>query len=272
MAVTISIALQKGGTSKTTTSLNLADCLGYRHKKVLLIDLDSQANATFTSGQDSKNLGNSVYNVLTPDNRYKCTAEEAVIHCKYYDLIPADIDVKDLVVELNDVFALKKAIQPLQSRYDYIVIDTPPAITSITINALCCSDHIILPCEPRPYSFLGLSDLLDAINQIKENHWNGNLNVLGILLVKYNKRTRLTRNMREMIEKYADRMDTTIFSTSIRECIAVPESQVARVPLLDYSPRCTAVIDYQEFTSQVIKRLGEGKNGKKRERFTKRHE
>lgn len=272
MAVTISIALQKGGTSKTTTSLNLADCLGYRRKKVLLIDLDSQANATFTSGQDSKNLGNSVYNVLTPDNRYKCTAEEAIVHCKYYDLIPADIDVKDLVVELNDVLALRKAIRPLQSKYDYIVIDTPPAITSITINALCSSDYIILPCEPRPYSFLGLSDLLDAINQVKENHWNDNLNVLGILLVKCNKRTRLTRNMKEMIEKYADQMDTTVFRTSIRECIAVPESQVARIPLLDYSPRCTAIMDYQEFTNQVIKRLGEGKNGKKRERFTKRYE
>lgn len=272
MAITISIALQKGGTSKTTTSLNLANCLGYRHKKVLLIDLDSQANATFTSGYDSKNLENSVYNVLTPDSRYKCKAEEAVVHCKYYDLIPADIDVKDLVVELNDVFALKKAIRPLQSKYDYIIIDTPPAITSITINALCSSHHIILPCEPRPYSFLGLSDLLDAINQIRDSHWNDDLNVLGILLVKYNKRTRLTKNMKKMIEEYVGRMDTTIFSTSIRECVAVPESQVARVPLLDYSPHCTAIMDYQEFTSQVLKRLGERKNGKKRERFTKRHE
>lgn len=272
MAVTISIALQKGGTSKTTTSLNLADCLGYRNKKVLLIDLDSQANATFSSGHDSKNLENSVYNVLTLDNRYKCTAEESILHCKYYDLIPADIDVKDLVVELNDVFALKKAIQPLQRKYDYIVIDTPPAITSITINALCCSDHIILPCEPRPYSFLGLSDLLGAIKQIKRNHWNDNLNVLGILLVKYNKRTKLTKNMKEMIEKYANRMGTTVFGTSIRECIAIPEAQVAQVSLLDYSPHCTAIMDYQEFTSQVLKRLGERKNGKKREIFAKRHE
>ena len=272
MAITISIALQKGGTSKTTTSLNLADCLGHRNKKVLLIDLDSQANTTFTSGHDSKNLKNSVYNVLTPDNRYKCTAEEAVLHCKYYDLLPADIDVKDLVVELNDVFALKKALQPLQSKYDYIIIDTPPAITSITINALCSSDHIILPCEPRPYSFLGLSDLLDAINQIRENHWNDNLDVLGILLVKYNKRTRLTKNMKEMIKEYADRMNTTVFHIGIREYIAVPESQVARVPLLDYSPHCTAIVDYQEFTNQVLKRLGERKNGKKRERFTKWHE
>lgn len=257
MAVTISIALQKGGTAKTTTSLNLANCLGYRHKKVLLVDLDSQANATFTSGHDSKNLENSVYNVLTPDNRYKCMAEEAILHCKYYDLIPADIDVKDLVVELTDVFALKKAIQPLQSKYDYIIIDTPPAITSITINALCSSDHIILPCEPRPYSFLGLSDLLDAINQVRGNHWNDNLNVLGILLVKYNKRTRLTHNMKEMIMEYAARMDTTVFVTGIRECIAVPESQVARVPLLDYSPHCTAIVDYQDFTDQVLERLGD---------------
>ena len=257
MAVTISVALQKGGTAKTTTSLNLANCLGYMHKKVLLIDLDSQANATFTSGHDSKNLDNSIYNVLTPDDHYKCPIEESILHCKYYDLIPADIDVKYLVVELNDVFALKKAIQPLQSKYDYIIIDTPPAITSITINALCSSDHIILPCEPRPYSFLGLSDLLDAINEIRENHWNDNLNVLGILLVKCNNRTKLNKKMREMIEEYAGWMDTTVFSTSIRDCIAVPESQVARVPLLDYSPRCTAIMDYQEFTYQALKRLGE---------------
>lgn len=257
MAVTISIALQKGGTSKTTTSLNLANCLGYRHKKVLLIDLDSQANATFTSGHDSKNLENSVYNVLTSDNRYKCAIEDAVLHCKYYDLIPADIDVKDLVVELNDVFTLKKAMQSLKIKYDYIIIDTPPAITGITINALCSSDYIILPCEPRPYSFLGLSDLLDIINQIKENHWNDSLNVLGILLVKYNNRTKLNKSMKEMIEEYANRMNTTVFSTSIRECISVPESQVARIPLLDYSPHCTAIIDYKGFTSQVLKRLGE---------------
>ena len=183
MAITISIALQKGGVGKTATALNLAAELGLRKKSVLLIDLDAQADSTYSSGYNTSDLEYSLYNVLTTDNEYHCNIEQAILNCKYYDLLPADSAVNDLTLELKDFEALKKVLALVQNKYDFIILDCPPAISMITANAFVASQNIIIPSECRTYSFLAMMDLKQSINEIKES-LNPDLKVLGILLVK----------------------------------------------------------------------------------------
>ena len=256
MAKVISIALQKGGTAKTTTAINLAANLSHRKKKVLLIDMDSQANASFASGVNVRNLQNSLYNLLTTDRRYKCNLAEVVLHGDSYDVIPADSDVIDLSKELDSVTVLKSILKPIQESYDYIVIDCPPALSIITQNALAVSDYVIIPSEPKPFNFTGMVDLKEMINDI-QNGYNTNLQVLGILLVKYNRRTNLTKTIQQMIEGFAVQLQTTVYSSTIREGVAVPESQLAQKPLIDYAPSANPTIDYKAFTTETLKRMGE---------------
>lgn len=256
MAVTISVALQKGGTAKTTTAINLAANLGNQGKKVLLIDMDSQANASFSSGLNPRNLDNSLYNVLTTDARYKCTTKEAILSLKYYDIIPADRDVADLVNEMKSADALKNILASVSDNYDYIILDTPPNLSVVTLNALVSSHSIIIPSEPKPFNFTGMIDLEDTIEDVRTN-WNPSLKVLGILLVKYSNRTNLNRQMKELIEKEAANLKTTCFECSIRDGIAVSESQLAQKPLIDYAPSSKPSMDYKAFTTEVLQRIGE---------------
>ena len=252
----ISISLQKGGTAKTTTAINLAADLTAKGKKVLLIDMDSQANATFASGINSRDLDNSLYNVLTSENRYRCTISEATLSTDYYDIIPADRDVADLVNEMTKAVQLKSCLETIKGRYDYVVLDTPPALNVVTLNAFVASDSIIIPTEPKPFNFTGMRDLEDTIEDVKKN-WNKSLTVLGILLVKYSNRTNLNKQIKELIDREATHLGTTCFTTTIREGIAVPESQMAQEPLIEYAPKAKPTIDYKGFTTEVLERLGD---------------
>ena len=256
MSKVISIALQKGGTAKTTTAINLAANLAHRKKRVLLIDMDFQANATFGSGINGKTLKNSIYNVLTPDRRYSCNINDATLHTDFYDIVPADKDVMDLQLELKSFTALSEAIKTIGNSYDYIIIDCPPALNIISQNALVASDYIIIPCEPKPFNFTGMVDMKETIDVVRTNH-NPDLKVLGILLVKYNRRTNLTKLMQDSIENYSAQLQTTVYETTIREGVAVPESQLAQQPLIYYAPSAKPTIDYKAFTSETIKRLGD---------------
>lgn len=256
MAITISIALQKGGVGKTATALNLAAELGLRKKSVLLIDLDAQADSTYSSGYNTSDLEYSLYNVLTTDNEYLCNIEQAILNCKYYDLLPADSAVNDLTMELKDFEALKKVLALVQNKYDFIILDCPPAISMITANAFVASQNIIIPSECRTYSFLAMMDLKQSINEIKES-LNPDLKVLGILLVKYDKRTTLTKQMQDMIIDFSEQLHTTVYNATIRSGIAVEESALNQVPLCDYVRKNNnkPYIDYRGFVTETLKRL-----------------
>lgn len=256
MAKILSIALQKGGTAKTTTAINLAANLAYRKKKVLLIDMDFQANATFGSGIDQKTLEASIYNVLTPSREYNCSIASAILHTDYYDLLPADKDVVDLQLELKSPTALKESLASIKDGYDYIVIDCPPAVNIISQNVLVASDYIIIPSQPKPFNFTGMVDMRDTLESVQKRY-NPKLSVLGILLVMYNNRTNLTKLMQETISNFSDQMHTTVYETSIREGVAVSESQLAQKPLIYYAPSAKPTIDYKAFTTETLKRLGD---------------
>lgn len=254
MAKIISVALQKGGVGKSTTAQALASTLGSMGKKVLLIDLDSQGNVTYSSGVDVPEK--TITDVLGED----CTAEEALVYCKYYDLLTADSYLTNVEVSENVSGALlKDGISSIANNYDYIVIDTPPALGNLLNNALTASDYVIIPTEARPFALQGLSALYDTIQNV-QNRSNSNLKVLGILLIKYHSRSILNRDIRDMICEYADSIHTSVFNVSIREGIAVAEAQTVRQPLIDYAKNSKPNIDYEEFAKEVLKRM-EGERG-----------
>lgn len=251
MAVVISVALQKGGVGKSTTSQALASTLGFKQQRTLLIDMDSQANVTYSSG--ILDPEKSITDVLGGD----CSIDEALIHCKYYDLLAADSYLTNVEMAEIESTLLRNAIERIKSKYDYIVIDTPPALGNLSYNALVASDYVIIPTDPRPFALQGLGSLNTTIESIR-NTLNPSLKVLGILLIKYSNRTILNRDIRDMIADYAKQMNTIVFDTTIREGIAVPEAQIMQQPLLDYAKNSKPNIDYKAFTTELLKRIGEG--------------
>lgn len=147
-------------------------------------------------------------------------------------------------------------IAPLRDQYDFIVIDTPPALGNLSYNSLSASDYVVIPSEPRPFALQGLGALHETIKSVQKNV-NPRLKVLGILLIKYSNRTVLNRDIKDMIEDYAKEMDTVVFNTTIREAIAVAEAQTVRQPLIDYAKSSKPNIDYKAFTTEVLKMIGE---------------
>lgn len=256
MAIKISITLQKGGVGKTSTALALASELGRRGKKVLLIDADAQADSTYSSGYSADQLDYSLFNVLTTEEEYKCNVKDAILSTKYYDLIPADNDVNDLVRELNDFYVLKNALTEIDDLYDFIVVDCPPALSIVTSNVLVGCDHVIIPSDCRTYSFLGILELKKNIDGIKQE-MNPKLNVLGVLLVKFDKRTTVTKQLKEMIEEFSEQLDTSVYNATIRNGIAVEEAELNQVPLCDYVRKNNnkPYIDYKGFVTETLKRL-----------------
>ena len=160
------------------------------------------------------------------------------------------------MAEVSPTLLKNTVIAPLRDQYDFIVIDTPPALGNLSYNALSASDYVVIPSEPRPFALQGLGALHETIKSVQKNV-NPGLKVLGILLIKYSNRTVLNRDIKDMIEDYAKEMDTIVFSTSIREAVAVAEAQTVRQPLIDYAKSSKPNIDYKAFTTEVLKRIGE---------------
>ena len=250
MAIIISIALQKGGTGKSTTAQALASTLGFKHKKVLLIDMDSQGNLTYSSNIDKPDK--TITDVLGED----CRVDEALIHCKYYDFLAADSYLTNVeMAESIEPTLLKNTIEPIKDKYDFIIVDTPPALGNLSFNSLVASDYIVIPIEPRPFALQGLEALHNTIESIR-NSLNPSLKVLGILLIKYNNRIVLNRDIKAMIEDYTKQMNTVVFHTVIRESIVVAEAQTVREPLIDYAKNSKPSIDYEVFTIELLERIG----------------
>lgn len=247
-AITISIALQKGGVAKSTTAQTLASCFGSAGKKVLLLDLDAQQNCTFSSGVEPKEKTSS--DLLGG----QCEPDEVIVPSKYYDIIPADSYLAN--VESADVPGnlLKNAIAPCTSQYDLIIIDTPPSLGNIMKNALIASDYVIIPIEASPYSMQGIDAFVDTIQSVRKSE-NKNLKILGILLVKYHDRSIINRNLKANIMQYAQEISTEVFGTFIRESVVVKESQTCRKDLIDYAPKSNPAIDYKNLAQEILRRF-----------------
>lgn len=251
----ISIANQKGGVGKTTTSVNLSACLAHLGKKVLLIDTDPQGNATSGVGINKGDVQNCIYDVLIDD----ADVRSAVMPTKVESLnvIPATIALAGAEIELVSTISrevrLKHALDELKDEYDYIIIDCPPSLGLLTLNALTASDALIIPVQCEYYALEGLSQLLSTIRLVQK-HLNQDLMIDGVLLTMFDARTNLGIQVIEEVKKY---FQDKVYHTVIARNVRLSEAPSHGEPIIVYDPRSRGAEVYLELAKEVI-RNGEG--------------
>lgn len=244
----ISVINRKGGVGKTATAHALGAGLMRKGYKVLFIDLDSQANLTFSIGADFNKV--SIYEVLTG----KATAQEAIQHAPGGDVITASYELSTADMTLTETgkeYKLKEALESIQSNYDYIVIDTPAQLGTLTINALTASTSAIIPVQAEIYSIQGIGQLLDTITSVKK-YCNRDLFIKGILVTRYNARAIISRDMLNSLEDIAERLNTKVYKAQIRECVAIKEAQASKTDIFSYSSGSNAALDYESFVNEFL--------------------
>ena len=247
MSTVIAVTNQKGGVGKTTTSCALCGVFTQKGKKVLAIDLDPQGNLTFSLGAaDDKN---TIHDVL----KGEISIEEAIQTTKNCDVIASNILLSGSELELTSVgreYILKEMLVSVLDKYDYIILDTPPALSILTINAYTAANDLIIPMTPEILSLQGIAQLKDTILAVKK-YYNKNLNLRGILLTKYNPRILLTKEVEELAGIVAQQLDTVVLRTKISPSVAAAEAPAHQKTITRYSPRTKAAKDYDTLVSEL---------------------
>lgn len=252
MAKIIAVANQKGGCGKTTTTICFAQELRGRKKKVLVIDTDPQCNTTDFYQAEVEDQ-NTVADILYGD----VPAADCIQHKQYGDIIPSDKELSNAesMTRPDEMrfLHLKKSLKGIKDQYDYIIIDTPPAIGVLLKNVLATADEILIPIEESGWSVKGLMDLNDAVT-MAENTTNENLHIAGLLVIKAKKNTRRSRRIEETSEMLAEKMNTRLFHTKIRESVRTSEALTEYgIPLWEYAPGSTTQLDYEDFVNEFLK-------------------
>jgi chromosome partitioning protein len=249
----IAIANQKGGVGKTTTAINLSAALARTGKKVLLIDLDPQANSTLTF-LDPYSFERSVYEMLTePEVRSEDVVRSSTV--AGLDILPSRISLakfeSKLIGEFDAPFRLKDRIEGLIKTYDYIVIDTPPTLGLITVNALVASNYLIVPIQPSYFALEGTDDLLETVEKVKARP-NPNLQVLGVVITMLDKRTTLAKDIQEQIRQvFGDKVFGTVISKSVR----LEESPAYKETIFTFAPASSGASEYSSLCQEVMSRV-----------------
>lgn len=244
----IAIVNRKGGVGKTATAQALGAGLRKKKKKVLYIDLDSQTNLTYGLGADAAGL-NSM-DVLTGEAK----AKEAIQHTEQGDVIAGSETLAgaDAIIDgTGKEYRLKEAIDGLQ--YDYIIIDTPAQLGTLTVNALTAANSVIIPVQADVYSLQGIGQLNQAIEAVKK-YCNKGLTIRGILITRYNARAVISRDMQSNLEDAAKQLKTRLYKTPIRECVSIKEAQATQIDIFSYAPRSNAAQDYEAFLKEFTER------------------
>ena len=259
MGKVISISNQKGGVGKTTTALNLAACLGILEKKVLLIDLDPQANASSGIGVNNVNKNKTSYQLI----EHTETANNIIVKSESpnLDVIPSNIDLVAIEIELinhlNREFMLKKAIADIRDIYDFIIIDCAPSLGLITLNAFTASDSIIIPIQCEYFALEGLGKLLNTIKSVQKLH-NNNLEIEGLLLTMYDTRLRLSNQVVNEVKKHFQMM---VFKTIIPRNVKLGEAPSHGKNIVDYDATSKGAKNYIKLAQELInKGLVNGKS------------
>ena len=253
MGKIISFANQKGGVGKTTSAVNIAASLGVLGYKVLLIDLDPQGNATSGVGIMKKNLKNTVFEMLTTD----ISAKDVVVETNYDNLfiLPTHTTLARAEYELGDTengeYVMKNKLEEIRNDYDYIIIDCPPSLGMLTVNAMTASDGVIIPMQCEFFALEGLSQLMFTISRIKQ-HYNKTLNVTGILITMHNNRLLLSLQViGELRKHYADRL----FETTISRNVKVSEAPGFGAPVYYHEKRSKGSVEYMNVAKELVERI-----------------
>ncbi len=246
----IAIANQKGGVGKTTTSVNLGACLAYIGKRVLLVDVDPQGNATSGIGIEKADVEHCIYDILVDDVDVKDVIKQTAV--ENLDIIPATIQLAGAEIELVPTISrevrLKRAIESVKHHYDYMIIDCPPSLGLLTINALTASDAVLIPVQCEYYALEGLSQLLNTVRLVQK-HLNTELMIEGVLLTMLDARTNLGIQVIEEVKKYfQDKVYKTIIPRNIRLSEAPSHGQ----PIIIYDPRSRGAEVYLDLAKEVV--------------------
>lgn len=252
MGKIIAIANQKGGVGKTTTAINLSACLGIKNKKVLIIDVDPQGNATSGLGISCKELDNTSYDLIVGDTPIK----DVIIKTSYDNLsiCPGDMNLAGADLELANMkkreFRLKTSLKDIKDDFDYIIIDCPPSLGLITLNAFAACDSVIMPIQCEYYALEGLSQLTKTIKQVKKS-LNKDLGIEGVLLTMFDGRTRLAGQVVEEVRKY---FASTVFQTVIPRNVRLSESPSYGMPIIVYDKNSKGAQCYTKLADEIIKK------------------
>lgn len=253
-AVVISMCNQKGGVGKTTSSINLGAALAETGRRVLLVDLDPQGALSAGLGIQSYELDTTIYNLLVDTS---VSVDEVIVHThtENLDVIPANIDLSaaeiQLVSEVGREQALYRAIYPVMDRYDYILVDCQPSLGLLTVNALACSDGVIIPMECEFFSMRGLALLTDTMDKVRAR-LNPRLSLTGILVTLYDGRTLHARDvMSRLMEAFGD----IVFETVITRTVRFPETSVAGEPIITWASSSPGAQQYRQLAAEVIERI-----------------
>ncbi|MDT2674330.1 ParA family protein [Enterococcus dongliensis] len=252
MARIISVANQKGGVGKTTTTVNLGACLAYDGKKVLLIDSDAQGNATSGLGVRKPDVKQDIYDVLVNEIPIKETIIET--SRENLSIVPATLQLAGAEIELTSMMAresrLKSALAEVIDEYDFILIDCPPSLGHLTINAFTASDAILIPVQCEYYALEGLSQLLNTVRLVQK-HFNPGLEIEGVLLTMYDARTNLGAEVVEEVRRY---FQEKVYDTIIPRNVRLSEAPSHGKPIIDYDPRSKGAEVYQALAKEVLVR------------------
>lgn len=250
MGKIISVANQKGGVGKTTTTVNLSTILAKKGKKVLLIDTDPQGNATSGLGV-SKDVELSVYDILIGDTEFDETLQETAI--KNLKVCPSNISLAGAEVQLVSMMSreqrLKTKLDKIKDQYDYILIDCPPSLGLVTLNAFTASDSVLIPVQCEYFALEGLGQLLNTVNLVKK-HLNKNLEIEGALLTMYDARTNLSNQVVKEVKKY---FEDKVYKTVIPRNVRLSEAPSYGMPITVYDPRSKGAKAYEKFAKELLR-------------------